>query len=207
MTPSAFDQKAATWDEHPGRQELMQHVADAMADAIPFQPGWRMLDYGCGTATLSVMLRNKLAGIVAADASAGMVAQARRKLDAAGLASIQTVQIDLCLESPPAWPPFDLVATAMCLHHVAEIAKLGRAFSGLLPPGGWLAIADLHTEDGSFHDDPAIPHRGFDPGLLAGLLAPAGFEAPAWRTIHQMCRNGRDYPVFLLTLRRTADRK
>lgn len=204
MSTSSFDQKAATWDDNPSRQELMRNVADAMADAIPLQENWRMLDYGCGTATLSVMLQDKLSGIIAADASAGMVAQARRKLDAAGLANIETVQIDLCQESLPSGSAFDLIATAMCLHHVEDIAKLGQAFSRLLPPGGWLAIADLYPEDGSFHDDPAIPHCGFDPGALGSLLAPAGFEVPAWRTVHRMHRNGRDYPVFLLTLRRTT---
>ena len=204
MNPSSFDLKAATWDDNPGRQKLMMEIAGAIIGTVPLQPHWKMLDYGCGTATLSVLLKDRLGGIVAADASAGMVEQARRKLAGAGIGSIQAVQADLCQETPPGWRQFDIVATAMCLHHIENLALLGHAFAAVLPPGGWLTIADLHVEDGSFHDDPTIPHRGFDPNALGRLLGSCGFEVHGWQTIHQMHRpdRNRDYPIFLLTLRR-----
>jgi len=32
----------------------------------------------------------------------------------------------------------------------------------MLSKGGYLAIADLYKEDGSFHGEKKVPHNGFD---------------------------------------------
>jgi hypothetical protein len=47
---------------------------------------------------------------------------------------------------------------------------LSKSFMSLLKPGGHLAIADLYTEDGSFHGDGFHGHKGFDPAILAAML-------------------------------------
>lgn len=201
MSTNRFDLKAATWDDNPGRQALNQAVADAILDSLAVGPRWRVLDYGCGTASLSVMLAAHVAKVVAVDSSAEMARCAQEKVQKAGIAKVEIRQADFCIGELPAWAPFDLIVSSMCLHHVQEVARLGKAFARLLAPGGWVAIADLHLEDGSFHNDPeAIPHPGFVPRALAQELERSGLAIIGWKTIHQIPKNNREYPIFLLLL-------
>ena len=58
----------------------------------------------------------------------------------------------------------------MVLHHVNDIEKIIGKFYRLLNPGGYLAIADLYEEDGSFHGDGFTGHKGFNMDSLSGIL-------------------------------------
>lgn len=204
MIPSRFDQAAATWDDNPVRQALTRAIAGAIRESVPLKRDWSALEYGCGTAALSVLLAGALGRITAADTSAGMLEEARRKLAAAGMGTITPQRLDLTCDAPPS-APFDFIFSAMTLHHVENVAALAATFAAMLAPGGWLALADLLPEDGSFHpSDQPVPHHGIDPEQLVRAVADAGLANPVWRTIHTVVRNGRNYPVFLLTARRPA---
>jgi hypothetical protein len=74
----------------------------------------------------------------------------------------------------------------------------------LLRPGGWLALSDLDTEDGTFHsaDSEGIHHHGFDRSRLRELAEAAGFAGVRVTTAGTMEREGRTYPLFLLVARR-----
>jgi ubiquinone/menaquinone biosynthesis C-methylase UbiE len=199
MSTERFDQLAATWDDDPLRQALIEAVAEAIQADVPLRPEWTALDYGGGTAALSFRLSGKLRHIVAADTSPGMLEQAGRKLAASGTANIELRQLDLGHEPPPP-ETFNLIICCMSLHHVEDLHRLAAAFSAMLAPGGWLAIADLHAEDGSFHQGQTVPHNGFEPVVLGNILAKAGLAKAVWRTIHTMERHGNGYPIFLLTM-------
>jgi len=67
-----------------------------------------------------------------------------------------------------------------------------------------LAIADLYTEDGSFHDGDMNVHRGFEPEELTTILHQQGFhdiDVSSCFIIRKEVSNGeiKEYPVFLLT--------
>jgi hypothetical protein len=75
--------------------------------------------------------------------------------------------------------------------------------AALLEPGGRIAIVDLEAEDGSFHTDPHEPVlHGYEREDLLARAQAAGFRdvafAPAW----EVAKNGRAYPLFLLTATR-----
>ncbi len=74
----------------------------------------------------------------------------------------------------------------------------------LLRPGGRIALADLDTEDGSFHaaDAEGIHHHGFDREGLADLVRAAGFTDVGFRTATEVEHESRRFPVFLLLARR-----
>ena len=201
MTTAHFDQAAATWDENPMRLAMSKVFADAMAEHVPLRSDWRALEYGCGTGTLSFLLADKLGRITAADASGGMLEQVRRKVAESGVRNLTPRQLDLA-EAAPAGETFDFIFSAMVMHHVADVQDLAAKLGALLAPDGWLAIADLCAEDGSFHQDMVVPHNGFAPESLAGVFAAAGLTGLEWRTVHTMERNGRRYPIFLLTGRK-----
>jgi 2-polyprenyl-3-methyl-5-hydroxy-6-metoxy-1,4-benzoquinol methylase len=193
-----FDQAAITWEDNPVRRQLNDAVTAAIIEAIPLRPDWTVLEYGCGTAALSRRLAPQVSRVLAMDASAGMIAEAAKFATAQGLANLATRQLDLLREPPPE-ERFDLIVSAMTLHHVTDTSLLFRRLHSLLRPGGQMALADLFPEDGSFHDDPEIPHHGFDPASLADILAGLGLADAVWREIHRIEKNGFTYPVFLLT--------
>jgi hypothetical protein len=90
----------------------------------------------------------------------------------------------------------------MTLHHVADLRPLFRQFRKHLREGGQVALADLDTEDGTFHEQADdVFHLGFERSEIMALLQEAGFAATAACTAFEIRRNGRDYPVFLITAR------
>jgi hypothetical protein len=67
-----------------------------------------------------------------------------------------------------------------------------------------LALANLDKEDGTFHSPEVadVHHLGFERSEIRGLLSEAGFEDLQDATAFVHRRNGREYPVFLITGRR-----
>ena len=199
-----FNAAAATWDENLQRRELTQAIAAAIATAVPLLPHWRVLEYGCGTANLSFLLASRVHAIVAADASPGMVEQIHRKLEASPALNIQPRLLDLTREPAPA-ERFDLILAAMTLHHIPDVPDLLSRLAGMLGDAGWLAIADLHAEDGSFHSELAVPHHGFAPDTMVQNINQAlATHSCHWRVVHHLPKNGRMYPVCLWTAQKTG---
>ncbi|MDE2306425.1 MAG: class I SAM-dependent methyltransferase [Gammaproteobacteria bacterium] len=202
-----FDAIAAGWDESPMRSGIATAVAAAIAEAVPLRLDWRALEYGCGTGLVGVQLLPHLGHLLATDLSPGMLAVLDQKARAAGLERIATRTLDLTQDRPPA-ERFDFIFTSMALHHIDDVAALLRAFAGLLVPGGWVALADLDAEDGSFHgpDSPGVAHQGFERAQIERWLEAAGFTSVRFRTAHtvEKDRDGeaRQYPVFLATAQR-----
>ena len=67
-------------------------------------------------------------------------------------------------------------------------------------------MADLKTEDGSFHDAEAdgVMHHGFNPAELVNTLTTLGLNQVAVQKVHSLIKTNdagveRAYPVFLLT--------
>jgi hypothetical protein len=87
----------------------------------------------------------------------------------------------------------------MVLHHVNDFEGIINTFYSLLNTGGYLAIADLYTEDGSFHGPDVKVHFGFDPDKLTEILKKAGFKNIEHKTCFEVNReSGKKFPVFLL---------
>jgi tRNA (cmo5U34)-methyltransferase len=197
-----FDEAAGTWDEEPRRVEIASAVAAAMRRGVALSADLRVLDFGCGTGLVSLALQPFVGHVTAVDTSEGMLGQLRRKIEAKGLANVETVRLD---PAAPRLPdgPFDLVVSSMALHHVEDLAPLFRRFHEVLRPGGGVALADLDREDGTFHEDArGVFHLGFDREAIASLLSEAGFGSVAASTATIARKNDREYPIFLATGRR-----
>lgn len=112
--------------------------------AIEFNPDLSILDLGCGTATLTIMIkrackRNYVCGI---DVDSKVLAIAKRKVQRSKL------QIELCqyngLILPYQANTFDLVLSSLVFHHLSPHQK-GKALEEIyrvLKTGGQLHIAD-----------------------------------------------------------------
>jgi ubiquinone/menaquinone biosynthesis C-methylase UbiE len=161
-----------------------------------------VLDYGAGTGLLTLNLQPRVASMVALDSSAGMLEKLVQKLATAGIGNVQTQRWDLEAQPFPE-TGFDLVVSSMTLHHLRDVPTVVERLAALLKPGGWLAAADLDTEDGSFHANPdGVFHHGFDRRQVAEWLAGAGFTRVSVNDAHCMRKPSstgqeRAYGVFL----------
>ncbi|WP_462418976.1 class I SAM-dependent DNA methyltransferase [Kytococcus sp. Marseille-QA3725] len=200
-----FDERAADWDEKPGKREESVRIAEAVASALPLQGDERLLEYGAGTGLVATALADRVGPVTLADASTGMVEVMRQKAAAGQLPGGARVwQLDLTREESPA-EQFDLVVCSLVLHHLPDVPPVLTALRGLLAADGQLAVLDLDSDpDGSFHAhlDDFDGHHGFDREQLAVWLADAGFVDVDVRDGTTISRPDGDYPAFLATARR-----
>ena len=198
-----FDTAAATWDEEPRRVKLAGNVGAAIIDTMHPDRSMNVLDFGCGTGLITLLLQPQVKSIIGVDSSRGMLDVVERKVRECGLDNVGTFLCDFERGDRPEGH-FQMIVSSMTLHHVSDLTQLFRLFSDLLQPGGVLGIADLDAEDGSFHDDPAgVHHHGFERELITSLLTKVGFiecrDITADVIVKGAAPDTRQYPVFLIT--------
>jgi 2-polyprenyl-3-methyl-5-hydroxy-6-metoxy-1,4-benzoquinol methylase len=198
---SSFDERAREWDT-PERRTRAESVAEAIRANVTLTPTMRVVDVGAGTGLLGLTLAGDVGAMVLAEPSEGMLEVAREKLATDGPRNASAIRFDL-LADPPPGDPYDLAVSLLVLHHLRDTGAALRAIRELLRPGGRVALADLDTEDGTFHDADAegIHHLGFDREKLAELARNSGFADVEIRTATEIESDGRRYPVFLLLAR------
>jgi ubiquinone/menaquinone biosynthesis C-methylase UbiE len=199
-----FDARAATWDDDPAKIERTQAVADAIKRHVPLAPSMRAMEYGAGTGLLSFMLRDRLGDVTLADLSDGMLAVAEAKIAATRDRAMHAVKLDLLADALPAPSPH-IIYSAMTLHHIPDTDAILRRFHAALASPGYLCIADLDTEDGSFHGPDVDVHHDFDRAELPARARAAGFESVEFSTAQVMTNavdgNPRQFPIFLMVAR------
>ncbi len=198
---AGFDARAATWDDDPTKVERARAIADAIAREAPLTPSMEALEYGAGTGLVGFMLRSRLADVTLADLSDGMLEVAARKIAAAGDERMRAVKLDL-LADPPPDRRYDIVFSAMTLHHIPDTQAILRRFREVLREPGFLCVADLDTEDGSFHGEGFDGHLGFDREELGAKARAAGFASVRFVTAYEMTKEAagaqRTFPIFLM---------
>ena len=202
-----FDAAAAAWDEKPARLALAADIAAAMFRSLSLDARVKALDFGCGTGLLTLALAPKVGSITGADSSRGMLAVLEEKVRAGKHSNVRTLflnpEADVSLGGP-----YDLVTTAMTMHHIPDVPAQLEAFHACLAPGGALCVADLDSDGGLFHDDPkGVFHEGFDREVMAKMFAEAGFADIARATAAEVVRPGADgvvrsFSVFMVTGRK-----
>ena len=93
---------------------------------------------------------------------------------------------------------YDLIVSSMTLHHIRDPKGLFEKLFKSLKRGGYIAIADLKKEDGTFHiDNGGVYHFGFHREELKSFLREAGFEVVEISVVNVIRKNGKEYPVLL----------
>jgi putative AdoMet-dependent methyltransferase len=196
-----FNEKAGVWDADDRRKQLSSVIGSSILAHIPLDDRMDVLDFGAGTGLISAHVAPHVHKIVAVDTSEAMLAKLAAKPELRG--KVEAICVDIT--EKPVDRRFDLVISAMAMHHVPDTAALIQSFAEHLKPGGRLAVADLDTEDGSFHADEAagVFHHGFDRGELQAVLEKRGFADVRFLTAHTILKDGKEYPVFLVTATKT----
>lgn len=102
--------------------------------------GRRILDAGCGSGSLAAQLRDRGADVTGIDASAGMLAIARRRLGD----DVPLHVGDLCDPLPFADASFDDVVASLVLHYLEDWAPTLAEIRRVLRPGGRLIASVDH---------------------------------------------------------------
>ena len=149
------------------------------------QPGERILDLGCGTGTLTIMLqrRQPTAEVVGLDGDTRVLDIAQKKAHKVGVASIRW-DTGLADELPYPDESFDKVITSMMLHHLTLPEKLGafQEVHRVLKPSGSIHIADFGKPHDSLMRFVASYMSHLErtaenfKGRIPELMADAGFE-------------------------------
>jgi SAM-dependent methyltransferase len=197
-----FHDKAVDWDKRPFPMQISDGVSAALQKRVPLAPELRVLDFGAGTGLIASKLAPHVGQLLAVDVSPAMLEQLAAKPELAGKVRIFCQDITVA----PLSERVDLIVSAMAMHHVEDTAALARALFAHLVPGGRVALADLDTEDGTFHpaNTDGVFHHGFDRGRLGQLLADAGFVDVEFGTACEVDKEQRRYPIFLVTARRPS---
>ena len=109
------------------------------------QPGHRVLDLGCGTGTLAVMVKQRVqdADVTGLDADPAMLKVARYKSDLQSA----PVKFDVGFTNELPYPSasFDRVLSSIMIHHLKtpDKEKTAREVFRVLKPGGQLHVIDF----------------------------------------------------------------
>ena len=194
---SEFDARAREWDKDKMHIDRSVAIAAGLEEMIPLEPSMKALEYGAGTGILSFLLKDRFAEITLMDNSTEMIKVCVEKTEYHKTNHILPICFDL--EHKDYDGSFDVIYNQMVLHHVVDYESIVGTFYSMLNPGGYLAIADLYPEDGSFHGPDVKVHLGFDPEKLAEILKQIGFKNINYKTCFEVKReSGLKYPVFLL---------
>ena len=197
-----FDLKAASWDQNEMHWKRSEAIAGEIKKQIPLTRLMTALEYGAGTGMASFLLKDDLKEITLMDNSSEMVNVMNQKIKASKAKNLKTLNFDLEI-SDYRKGKFDLIFTQMVLHHVPDIDIIIQRFFKLINPGGYLVIADLYSEDGSFHGEEFKGHKGFDINELSHTINRNGFKVISHKECFRINRmisetESRDFPVFLL---------
>ncbi|GLY40964.1 SAM-dependent methyltransferase [Amycolatopsis sp. NBRC 101858] len=140
MTPNPWDAEAATFDDQPDHGLKDPAVRAAWAELLlPLMPAARtkVVDLGCGTGSLAVLLAEAGHDVCGVDLSSCMLDVARKK--AAGL-DIDFRQGDAA--DPPTTRTYDVVLVRHVLWALPDPAGTVARWFGLLGPGGRLILVE-----------------------------------------------------------------
>jgi ArsR family transcriptional regulator len=167
-----FSSVAGQWDAV--RHDLFGDRSPLVGMLALVDSDWTIADLGCGTGSLTATLAPFVRRVVAVDASAPMLAAARRRLD--GLTNVDIRQGEL--EAVPIEDAqVDAAVMSLVLHYIAEPAKaLGEA-ARVLRPGGRLIVVDMTPHDREeYRQQMGHVWQGFSPEQMTDWLSAAGFD-------------------------------
>lgn len=144
-----FDLKASQWDAKLVRVERAQAMREGIRAALPLSANMTALEYGCGTGLVSFALQRYLGYITLADsATSGMLIVLRDKIAASQVDDAAAVGLD---DRSAADRTLSVMYALLTLRRIPDTDRILRAFYALLATP-YLCVADLDTEDGTFHE-------------------------------------------------------
>jgi 2-polyprenyl-3-methyl-5-hydroxy-6-metoxy-1,4-benzoquinol methylase len=191
-----FSEKAKSWDKDDFKTRMSRAISTTMLSHIDFNADMDVMDFGAGTGLISGHLAPKVAHISAVDVSQAMLDRLAAKPELQG--KVETLCHDIM--EIPLQRKFDVIVSAMAMHHVDDTDKLIENFAAHLKEGGQVALADLDKEDGTFHPPgtEGVYHAGFERQELQQKLNKHGINDVQFVTAYTVEHSGKVFPIFLV---------
>ncbi|WP_193596839.1 class I SAM-dependent methyltransferase [Microbacterium sp. YJN-G] len=197
LVSGMFDQVAAGYDRTNTVMTFGNDVLwrAATTRAVAPQPGERILDLGAGTASSSASLAASGADVIAADFSAGMLAEGRRRHGhLPNLAFVRADATDLPFDEGE----FDAVTMSYSLRNVQQPKKALRELLRVTKPGGRLVINEFSTPPGRLFRG---LYRFYNAQILPRVARIAGTNAEAYDYLNESIRDWPDQRTLAAWIR------
>jgi len=194
---SIFDNLAKEWDLNPRRVKTTKATTNKVKSLINIK-NFDICDFGAGTGLVTFNLFEDAKTITAVDNSKGMLDELNNKINNANIKNIKMINLDIEKESLQK-NSYDLIVSAMTMHHIKDTTKFLNSLKSSLKKGGYIAISDLLSEDGTFHSrgNEGVHHLGFEKDKLIKLFEEVGFEIVDFSVV-EVIKKHRDFEVFLI---------
>ena len=170
---STFDTRAQNWDNGDIRVNGANKIADAIRAVINLNKEMEIIDFGTGTGLLGFSIAPSVKHIYGIDTSAKML----KKLQEKNTAEISIIPYHQDIIKEPLKQEFDGLISSMTLHHVEDLEAFFKTIFKNIKKDGFIAIADLEDEDGTFHsDNRGVHHFGFKEDELFHIVQKSGFK-------------------------------
>jgi 2-polyprenyl-3-methyl-5-hydroxy-6-metoxy-1,4-benzoquinol methylase len=135
-----------------------------------------------------------------------MLRVAAEKIEQSQVGNMSVLELDLTSGNVTG-KKYGIIYSLLTMHHIADVKKLFSTFLSMLEPGGFLFIADLDKEDGSFHGKDFDGHNGFDRLEMRNWCISAGFSEIDFKTITSIIKTNENgskkvFPIFLMKCRK-----
>jgi len=194
-----FKNKAQNWDSGDIRVNGAKTIANAIEKEIELTKEMEILDFGAGTGLLGFSIAPKVKQVYGVDTSAKML----EKLQEKNTPELEIKAYHQDIIKKPLEQEFDGLISSMTLHHVEDLDAFFATVYKNIKKEGFIAIADLESEDGSFHsDNTGVHHFGFDAQTLQEIVQKHGFEDVKIENINTIKKPHKDFGIFLLTAKK-----
>ena len=196
MTVDNFAHKSKSWDMNSKRVQNAKSIAELIIDNVALSSTMRVMDFGAGTGLLSYFVAPYVDTIVAVDNSPSMLEKFKEK--STEFAS-KTEVLELDLSQQNIEQKFDGIISSMTIHHLKDTKALFEKLYTMLNKDGFIAIADLDSEDGTFHsDNTGVFHFGFERESLEAIAKEVGFKEIRFELASTIKKPNHDFTVFLM---------
>jgi SAM-dependent methyltransferase len=143
--------------------ERLQDQAGTLVELLhhdtAFPAGATVLEAGCGVGaqTITLAARSPGARFTSIDVSAESIAEARRRVERAGLANVDFRREDI-FASPFDAGSFDHVFVCFVLEHLSQPAEALAILRKMLAPGGTITVIEGDHGSAYFHPDDSAAH-------------------------------------------------
>jgi ubiquinone/menaquinone biosynthesis C-methylase UbiE len=179
--PSEFDRVARSYELLTGLNPGYRRHLRLSASRLPVPTGGEILDLCCGTgaSTRAILSEHPEARVTAADGSAGMLAEARRRLPEGRVRLLQADAME-----PAAYGvtgPFDGILMAYGIRNMSDPDRCLSNLLLLLRPGGTVCFHEY-----SVADSPVA--RATWNAVSLGVIVPGGFLTSGTTRIYRYLR-------------------
>jgi ubiquinone/menaquinone biosynthesis C-methylase UbiE len=174
---------------HPRENERLEDQAGTLVELLhsdtAYPPGTTVLEVGCGVGAQTVTLtqRSPDAQFTSIDISSISLAEAKRRVERAGLTNVEFRQADI-FALPFRAGSFDHVFVCFVLEHLARPLEALKILKTVLKPGGTITVIEGDHGSAYFHPDSPAANAAIQ--CLVKLQSDAGGNALIGRQVYPL---------------------